>query len=96
VLYNKTGPAAAIGNLREAERGFPPENPQLGIVRHHLAMAYEANGEPEQARQVLAQALRDLETQPGAAERPDPPWAAEIRAMLERLGGAPVAAADPN
>jgi tetratricopeptide (TPR) repeat protein len=96
VLYKKNVPSAAIGYLREAERGFPPENPQLGIVRHHLAMAYEANGEPEQAREVLAQALRDLETLRGDTERPDPPWAAEIRAMLERLGGAPVAAAAPN
>jgi tetratricopeptide (TPR) repeat protein len=96
VLYKKNVPSAAIGYLREAERGFPPENPQLGIVRHHLALAYEANGEPDQAREVLAKALRDLETNQGAGDTPAPPWAAEIRAMLERLGGAPVAAAEPN
>ncbi len=91
VLYKKNVPSAAIGYLREAESGLRPEDPQLGTVRHHLAMAYEANGQPDQARSVLERALADLDSLPGREDgspRPEPPWAADVRAMLQRLEGA--------
>ena len=95
VLYKKEIPSAAIGYLQEAERGLGAENPQLGIVRHHLALAYEANGQPERARDALVRALRDLEAlRAGNEDAREPEWAGEIRAMLDRPGpGAPVAAA---
>jgi hypothetical protein len=64
------------------------KRPELALVRHHLALAYEANGEPEQAQQTLERAIRDLEAiyqSEGAQERPEPEWAAPIRSMHERL-----------
>lgn len=87
VLYKKRVPSAAIGYLKEAERGLRPEDPQMGTVRHHLAMAYAANKQPKEARDVLQRALRDLESlnQAAGEERPEPAWAADVRAMLKRL-----------
>jgi tetratricopeptide (TPR) repeat protein len=95
VLFKKNVPSAAIGYLKEAESGLRPEDPQMGTVRQHLALAYEADGQPEQARQVLERALRDLDSLSGAGggeEQPEPPWAKDVRAMLERLGRAAPAA----
>lgn len=95
VLFRKGVPGAAIGYLKDAESGMPPGEPNLGVIRHHLAQAYEANNEPERAKEVLERALADLEKlKKQAAERGatpgDPSWAAEVRAMLERLrSGAP-------
>lgn len=100
VLLRKGVPSAAIGYLREAEAGFDATRPDLGIVRHHLAQAYEANGEPEKAREVLARALADLDAVLRAAAEehgrpiPEPPWVAELRSMYERLGGQPTASTE--
>ena len=86
VLYKKGIPSAAIGYLQEADEGFDTHNPSFGVVRHHLALAYEANGEHDKARATLKGALSDLKSvlaeNPGAKE---PPWAADVRAMLDRL-----------
>jgi tetratricopeptide (TPR) repeat protein len=86
VLYKKGAPAAAVGYLREAEGGSPPEDPTINVIRLHLAMAYEANGEPDKARETLERAVASLDAAksktPGA---PEPPQAAEIRSMMERL-----------
>jgi tetratricopeptide (TPR) repeat protein len=86
VLLKKGIPSAAIGYLQEADEGFDTRDPNFGIVRHHLAQAYEANGEKDKARETLQSALADLETQlranPGARE---PAWAGDVRAMLQRL-----------
>jgi tetratricopeptide (TPR) repeat protein len=91
VLYKKKLPAAAIGYLREAVGGLPPEDPNLPLVRHHLALAYEANEEREQAIEALEQAVTELEAlrseAPGRRARPDPVWAEDIRSQLERLRG---------
>jgi tetratricopeptide (TPR) repeat protein len=91
VLFKKGIPSAAIGYLREAETEFKPEDPNLAIVRHHLALAYEASGQKEDARAALERALRDFEkiretvrSQTGKEPR-DPAWMADIRTMLERL-----------
>jgi tetratricopeptide (TPR) repeat protein len=83
VLYKKGVPAAAIGYLSEAEQGLPPGDPQLGEIRLHLALAYEANGDAEGARAAVARALRDLEAVPGGGNVP--PWRAELQALAERL-----------
>ncbi len=88
VLYKKNVPAAAIGYLREATGGLRPEDPSLPLVRHHLALAYEANEEPEQAIEALEQAIRELDTMRGsdpAHPRVEPPWAQNIRDQLARL-----------
>jgi tetratricopeptide (TPR) repeat protein len=89
VLYKKKLPAAAIGYLREAVGGLPPGDPNLPLVRHHLALAYEANEEREQAIEALEQALTELEALRGGGEgrpaRPEPAWAEDIRSQLSRL-----------
>jgi tetratricopeptide (TPR) repeat protein len=88
VLYKKNVPAAAIGYLREAVGGLRPEDPSLPLVRHHLALAYEANGEPAQAIATLQQAVAELEalrTREDGRPRPEPPWAQDVREQLARL-----------
>jgi tetratricopeptide (TPR) repeat protein len=90
VLYKKDLPSAAIGYLKEAVSGLPADDPQRALVRHHLALAYEANGEPEQAQQTLEAAIRDLDAiflGEDGEKRPEPPWTAEIRSMHQRLSG---------
>jgi tetratricopeptide (TPR) repeat protein len=92
VLYKKNVPAAAIGYLREAVGGLAPEDPSLPLVRHHLALAYEANGEPEQAIEALEQAVSGLDAQRGTGDgspRVEPPWAQDVRDHLARLRPAP-------
>ncbi len=99
VLLKKGIPEAAIGYLREAESGFPPGHGDAGWVRYHLAMAYQANQQPEQAREVLDRAFADFEKQKAAArergfegEIPDPSWAKDARALRDQL---PAGAAPP-
>lgn len=94
VLLKKGIPEAAIGYLQEAETTFPPGHPDLGVVRTHLAMAYEAAKQPEKAREMLQRALAILDeiskaaTAAGTPVPPDPAWAADARAMLQRLATA--------
>ncbi|RIL01570.1 MAG: hypothetical protein DCC71_17460 [Proteobacteria bacterium] len=98
VLLKKGIPEAAIGYLQEAEGGFPAGHPDLGYVRTHLAMAYEANEQPEKAREVLTRALGQLDdlrkaaAEKGVAGFQDPPWAADARSLLDRLSAAPAPA----
>jgi len=42
VLYRRGIPSAAVGYLREAIGGLEEGTPEIGMVRHHLALAYEA------------------------------------------------------
>lgn len=84
VLLKKGVPSAAIGYLREAEGLTKEGDPSLGEIRSHLAQAYEANNEPARAREMLERALGELT--PG---QPEPAWAADARARLERLPAAP-------
>jgi hypothetical protein len=73
----------------------------LGVIRVHLAAAYEANKQPDKAREVLERALATLEElrkaaiERGVPNPVDPPWAAEAKANLQRLsaGAAPAPAA---
>jgi tetratricopeptide (TPR) repeat protein len=87
VLYKKDLPAAAIGYLQEAIGGFETGDPNLPLVRHHLALAYEANEDRERALEALEKAVRELDAlAAGAAkERAEPVWAEDIRNQLERL-----------
>jgi len=87
VLYKKGVPSAAVGYLREAEGGSPAEDPSINVIRLHLAMAYEANGEPQKARETLERAVASLDAarSKAPAGAPEPPQAAEVRSMMERL-----------
>ena len=88
VLYKKGIPSAAIGYLQEADEGFDTRNPSFGLVRHHLALAYQANGENDKARTTLERALEDLEQAlAGRPEAKEPAWAADLRSMLSDLEG---------
>jgi tetratricopeptide (TPR) repeat protein len=90
VLYKKNVPAAAINYLREAIGGLPPEDPNLPLVRHHLALAYEANEERDEAIAALEQAVAELEAmRTGSDGRPraEPRWAQDVRDQLGRLRG---------
>ena len=80
VLYRRGIASAAVGYLREAEAGMDPGDPNLGIIRWHLAQAYEANGEPDKAIASIDRAL--LAQTDGA---PDASWMADARAMRRRL-----------
>ena len=93
MLFRRGIPSAAIGYLKEAEAGFKPGDANLGIVRHHLAQAYEANGEIDRAIRTLERAISDHEAavdarraqgQPAGAE---PPWYSQAREMKSRLAG---------
>ena len=57
VLFRRGVPAAAIGYLKEAEAGVKAEDATLGIIRHHLALAYEASGDKENAKTTLDRAI---------------------------------------
>jgi len=88
VLYKKGIPTAAVSYLREAEAGYPSSDPSRGLVQYHLALAHEASGEPDGAREALARALsewvshRSRTGNPGGGE---PPWMPDIRRMDQRL-----------
>ncbi len=91
VLYKRGIASAAISYLKEAEAGLEPDSENIGMVQHHLAMAYEASGEIENTRSALDRALSGLETRKqrrrarGAPDEAEPEWAAEARSMLDRL-----------
>ncbi|MEZ4218784.1 MAG: tetratricopeptide repeat protein [Myxococcota bacterium] len=83
VLFKRGIPSAAIGYLREAVAGFGAEDDRLGIVRYHLAQAYEANEQPDKALETLEEAL--TAAQRGASKGREPSWLADVRTMAERL-----------
>ncbi|MCH8890000.1 MAG: tetratricopeptide repeat protein [Myxococcales bacterium] len=91
VLYKRGIPSAAISYLKEAVANSDGDIAVSGISLHHLAQAYEADGDPEKARQTLHDAIAALEEQAeekrggGEPIRPEPAWATEMRAMLARL-----------
>jgi tetratricopeptide (TPR) repeat protein len=90
VMHKRGMHSAAISYLKEAEGGTDPNDASIGIVRYHLALAYEANGETDSARDALTRAVQGLEKQLQAARAKgatpsDPPWAKDVRAMLDRL-----------
>ena len=80
--------SAAVGYLREAEAGMNPEDESLGVIRHHLALAYEENGEAEKAIESLDRAIASLDASL-ASGREEPTWGAEVRSMRERLAAQP-------
>jgi len=91
VLYKRGIPSAAISYLKEAVANSDGDIAVSGISLHHLAQAYEADGDPEKARETLRRAIAELEKHAaeqrasGEPIRPEPAWAAEVRSMLARL-----------
>lgn len=93
VLYKHGRASAAVGYLKEAVATIDPNSANLGVVRHHLAQAYEASGQKEEAIKTLERAVSDLERRltlspsdgsPLAA----PAWSKSARQMLSRLKAA--------
>jgi tetratricopeptide (TPR) repeat protein len=95
VLYRRGVPSAAISYLKEAEAATDTNDASIGVVRYHLAQAYEANGETDAALAALDRSLGGLEAQMeavrsgGGEPGPPPAWAEEARSMQERLSSAP-------
>jgi len=93
VLYKRGVASAAIGYLREAEAGVKPGDPNAGVIRHHLAMAYEAAGDAENARSTVDRAVQEydnlVEAQraQGGDVGPPPPWYDDAQSMRTRLAG---------
>jgi tetratricopeptide (TPR) repeat protein len=93
VLFKRGVPSAAIPYLKEAEDSTKPQDASLGVVRFHLAQAYAANGDVEQALAAIDRSLEALEEQreaagdAGAAEPAEPTWASEARALRENVSG---------
>jgi tetratricopeptide (TPR) repeat protein len=91
VLYRRGVPSAAIGYLKEAEAGVKAEDATLGIIRHHLAQAYEASGDKENAKTTLDRAIAahqafvEAQKARGIPVGSDPTWFADARKMRERL-----------
>ncbi|TFG91634.1 MAG: tetratricopeptide repeat protein, partial [Myxococcales bacterium] len=91
VLYKRGVPAAAISYLKEAEAATTAGDGSQGVVRHHLAMAYEANGDTEEAIAALDRALSAVDEHnaatPGQGGKPgtEPAWVGEARRQREKL-----------
>ena len=91
VLFRRDVPSAAIGYLKEAEAGVKAEDATLGIIRHHLAQAYEASGDKENAKTTLDRAIAahqafvEAQKARGIPVNSDPSWFADARKMRERL-----------
>jgi tetratricopeptide (TPR) repeat protein len=90
VLYRRGIHSAAVGYLREAIAGLDEDAPQLAMVHHHLAMAYEANDQKDMAIGALETSLGELNQQEGrilaaGGTWEDPEWSTPAREMLARL-----------
>ena len=90
VLYKRGVNGAAVGYLKESVENADADDPALGVMRHHLALAYEADGKKDRATEVLKMALDDLEQRQRAErsqgrEPVSPPWEREVRSMYDRL-----------
>ena len=88
VLYKRGVPAAAISYLKEAEAATKEGDGSLGVVRHHLALAYEANGDTEEAIAALDRALSAVDVRDptkDAKPLPEPDWVSEARSRRQKL-----------
>ena len=94
VLLKRGVPSAAIGYLEEAAERFPKEAFEIqGIVRNHLAEAYEKNQDPAKAIAASKVSLDsfaklEAEARKRGLEVQEPDWVRDARARIERLGKA--------
>jgi tetratricopeptide (TPR) repeat protein len=94
VLLKRGVPSAAIGYLQEATERFPADAFEIqGVVRNHLAQAYEQNREADKAlieSRISVdhyQQLAKMAKQQGV-ELPEPEWSREARERVDRLSKA--------
>ena len=86
VLYHRGIPSAAVGYLREALAGMEAGAPETGMVRHHLALAYEANDQKDLAIEALELSISEFEEQQKGQPAASPPaWLRDTRETLQRL-----------
>ena len=91
VLYKRGVPSAAIGYLKEAEAGIGQDDANLGLVRHHLALAYDASGDQDNARAAADRALEahqsfvEAQKARGVPVGASPPWVGEAQTLRARL-----------
>ena len=64
VLYRRGVPSAAIGYLKEGVAGIEGGDPNKGLVRYHLAKAYEASGDAANLRAEGTRQWGNLHTHP--------------------------------
>ncbi len=94
VLLKRGVPSAAIGYLEEAAERFPESAFEVqGIVRNHLAEAYEKNQEQAKAVAASEDAIGRFEKLMAEAkerglEYEEPDWAREARMRIQRIGSA--------
>ena len=93
ILFKRGIASAAVGYLKEAVASMDIDDPNVGVVRHHLAQAYEANDQQAEAIAALELALAGLEQQPGEIRKQggnsqQPEWLVQARQMLTRLKSA--------
>jgi tetratricopeptide (TPR) repeat protein len=92
VLFKRGVPGAAISYLKEAEAATSERDASLGQVRHHLALAYEANGDKKEALAAFDRALSAAPTDPGV----EPAWVGEARTRRDKLKAELSASADAS
>ena len=94
VLLKRGVPSAAIGYLQEAAERFPADAVEVqGIVRNHLAEAYEKNSEADKA---VAESRKSVDyydrlakvAKERGVQFPEPDWAQEARERIARLESA--------
>ncbi|MDJ0790208.1 MAG: tetratricopeptide repeat protein [Myxococcota bacterium] len=90
VLFRRGVPSAAIGYLKEAVAGIEAGDASKGLVRHHLAQAYEASGDTANAKSTAEAALADHQAYAEARQAAggtveEPGWYGEAKALIERL-----------
>ncbi|MEZ4333552.1 MAG: tetratricopeptide repeat protein [Myxococcota bacterium] len=92
VMLKRGVPSAAIGYLEEARGRFPQDAHEVqGIVRNHLAEAYEKNQEPDKAITESRKSIEFGASMVAAAKKrgvtlEEPSWSVEARQRIERLG----------
>ncbi len=71
VMLQKNIPSAAISLFREALEGYEEGNPLRGLIRYHLAQAYQRNGDVDRARSELETALSEASSFPDRSKAED-------------------------
>jgi tetratricopeptide (TPR) repeat protein len=91
VLLKRGVPSAAIGYLEEAKERFPADAHEVqGIVRNHLAEAYEQNREASKALAASRESIDQYQQLAKLAkergiELDEPTWSLQARERVERL-----------
>jgi tetratricopeptide (TPR) repeat protein len=94
VLLKRGVPSAAIGYLEEATERFPADAHEVqGIVRNHLAEAYEQNREANKALAASRESIDQYQQLAKLAkdrgiDLDEPTWSRQARERVERLANA--------